>query len=816
MAFSPMPQSNDITMRVEGGIRGWYRAGQWIPLMVSVDSANVTVDGHLQARIQSNSTTAAQFETTYKTPFTIAQGDSKRVFLYVSLDNFTRNVQVELVDRSGRVVVSADTALQQLDYDDLLYAVITDSVTGAPDVSRETVGRGNSQQVNWRLDDIPPSADALRSVDVLVFTDVDTSVMSTDQQTALRQWVASGGHLMVTGGNNWQRTTSGLMDLLPTIPQETVTLADVRPLAGFLYRDDADLHEETLAVDSEPLPNASVLADTRGVPLIVRGAYGGGTVDFLAVDGSAEPLRSWNDFPLLWHELALSAPSRASWTHGIERFDIGQDAVSNVTGFDLPSVLQLLGFLLVYIALIGPINYFALRFVGRRELAWVTIPSLIVVFTLFAYFTGFSVRGDAVSVNQISVVQVWDGVETARVDGLIGILSPRRTTYDVRIGNALNLRTLPNTGGLESLSEVTIAEGSDYIAEDIPVDAAIMTSFATSGAIPRPAFSGDAQWTLRGAGVNSRLDGQFTNGLAIPLEDAVVIAGDSYYDLGTIEAGDTAEFSFSVALQSPSRKTLGSRVDPNRPVQMSYYTANYDPSDRNLCSYTTGPRSIYKLVLGRKSIPCVGGTDDEGRRLRRRALLMSAINNEIDRNAGRENSVYIMGWSEDPILQIEINKTSQEDDGTVLYIYEIPTTLDLLNNRRVSLPAGMFTWTMIERDEAGRIEPNPDLSFFLSGGQAAAVRFTPMADVPLIQVEQIEVILEGFGTLEGEIVLQLWNWEDETWQEIPFSTPNQSRFIIEDQAFVGPQNAIQVLVAAESERTYQQINRLAVSLRGTG
>jgi hypothetical protein len=40
------------------------------------------------------------------------------------------------------------------------------------------------------------------------------------------------------------------------------------------------------------------------------------------------------------------------------------------------------------------VNYFLLMLVGRREFAWFTIPLLIVVFSVFGYFTGFSVRGD--------------------------------------------------------------------------------------------------------------------------------------------------------------------------------------------------------------------------------------------------------------------------------------------------------------------------------------------------------------------------------------------------------------------------------------
>ena len=47
----------------------------------------------------------------------------------------------------------------------------------------------------------------------------------------------------------------------------------------------------------------------------------------------------------------------------------------------LPDVLPIIGFLLIYIALMGPLNYVILNRLNRREWAWVTIPLLIAVFS---------------------------------------------------------------------------------------------------------------------------------------------------------------------------------------------------------------------------------------------------------------------------------------------------------------------------------------------------------------------------------------------------------------------------------------------------
>jgi hypothetical protein len=814
LAFSPLPQSNDVVMQVEAGVGGWYRGGQWIPLQVLVESQTTTIEGHLRVRVDRSSGAAVQFETTYSTPFTIAEGGSKRVFLYASLDDFSREVQVELVDQRGRVVTSQQTQIQQLDYADILYVVVTDSPTGVLDVAQHPIGRGDSYRVRWRIPDIPPKADALAAIDTLVFTDVDTGELSADQRQAIAGWVASGGHLVVTGGTNWQRTTSGLSDLLPTVPTETITLDTIAALGKFLRRPDEALEIETLVTANTPYEDALVLLRAEDTPLLVRGRYGNGTVDFTAFDATTEPLRSWDDLPYLWQELEFSMDSRPSWSYGIERFDLARDAASNVTGFDLPSVLQLLAFLFAYIALMGPLNYLFLNAIGRREFAWFTIPILIVAFTAFAYFTGFSVRGDDVTVNQVSMIQIWDGVEYARVDGVVGILAPRRTSYDVIMQDGLSLRTMPNVDETLGANQITIVEGEQYLAEDIPVDAAIMTSFATSGYIDAPLLAGQATWTLVGGEIGSTLEGEVTNGLDVTLEDAIILANDAFYQLGDLVVGASESFQFILPLDQPQRLTLGSRVDPTHPVLTPGYYRTRSLSE--LCYMSDGINVVYTSLMSGQDLQCFGGVDDDKLRLRRRAQLLAAVNNEIDRAGGRSSHVYLLGWSENPPLDVEMPNTGQELDGSVLYIYEIPTTIQYAMPQQATIPAGFFTWSLIEQDVVNRLpEVNPDLSFQLIGEQGVAIRFTPLDNISLAEVAELTIQVDW--RLGGEALrLALWNWEIQTWEDIEFVEPEQTEFIIRDPvAYLGPQNAVQVLVESNSGTAYQSVDGIAVAMRGT-
>lgn len=818
VASRPAPQSDDgLTMTVRPAIGGWYRYGQWIPLQIEVESVDRTVEGRLQVRVTDVSATAGnQPETTYRIPFTISSGGSKRVFLYISVNNFERNVQIELLDNNENIVLSQRESIRQINPQDVLYAVVTESSTGIVDVSRRNIGYGLNYQANWQPEDIPPKADALRSIDVMVFSDADTGQLTPEQQQAIQEWVIGGGHLIVTGGTNWQRTTAGLLEILPAEPTETQTIEDLSALGIYLGQATEDLDTETLVAANTPKAGADVLLEIDDVPFIVRRFEGAGTVDFLAADTSIDPLRSWDGTDTLWYEMVISGRARPSWTFGTERFNEAGDAVSNVTGFNLPSVIQLTLFLMAYIGLIGPLNYMVLNAIGRRELAWFTIPLFIVVFTITAYYTGFSLRGDDVTVNQVSMVQVWPNQEQARVDGSIGILSPRRTTYDVTLGDGLSLRTLPDNTNTVGANQIDITEAENYVAEDIPVDAAILTTFASSGFINAPQFDGQATWQIGRQDFGATVTGSVTNNLDVALEDAVVVAYNTAYEIGSLEAGETAEFAIELTLDAPGRLPLGNRVDASRPVLYPNYNYQYNNNGVS-CYITGGPNAIYDTLMQGEDFSCYGGGDEEDRRIRRRALLITAMNNEIDRNAGRDNRVYLMGWVEEtPLITVEVSNTDQIADGTTLYIYEVPTNVTFNTPTRFAvIPPGMMTWTLVESDLPNRyIGVNPDTSFLLPAGQGVAFRFTPMPEVELQEVNRIQLNILWRYQNTG-VKVAIWNWQEQTWDELEIEVDYQEQFIIEETAkYLGPGDAVQVLVEAAADSTTQNIDKISVTLRG--
>ncbi|MGV2438047.1 MAG UNVERIFIED_CONTAM: hypothetical protein LVT10_26810 [Anaerolineae bacterium] len=82
-----------------------------------------------------------------------------------------------------------------------------------------------------------------------------------------------------------------------------------------------------------------------------------------------------------------------NWTYGLVAVNHATQAAEIIPGVKLlPSIWGICGFVLLYVAMIGPVNYLVVRRLKRAELAWLTIPLLIVVFSLLSYVFGGRIR----------------------------------------------------------------------------------------------------------------------------------------------------------------------------------------------------------------------------------------------------------------------------------------------------------------------------------------------------------------------------------------------------------------------------------------
>src|SRR5205823_4888186 len=101
----------------------------------------------------------------------------------------------------------------------------------------------------------------------------------------------------------------------------------------------------------------------------------------------------------------------------------------DLPGLQLPNAWLIGGFLLLYIIIMGPVNFIVLRRLRRTELAWITIPALVVIFSAVAYATALGSKGGEIVAIRANAINTAEGLEQATLAQHFGVYSPRRTTY---------------------------------------------------------------------------------------------------------------------------------------------------------------------------------------------------------------------------------------------------------------------------------------------------------------------------------------------------------------------------------------------------
>jgi len=181
------------------------------------------------------------------------------------------------------------------------------------------LGRGRTMKLDPPF---PHSAEQLQGYSLLVLADVDVEALGFAGRRLVKDFVASGGSLLVLGGfysfgrGNVQR--SFIEDLLPVQVQQTF---DLRPLPrpGVLQPAREGFFPTGLTWDREPLclwahrlkikPDADVLVEAGGHPFLLTGTYGQGRIAICTGSVLGIPPEGgvafweWEDWPQLLTEV---------------------------------------------------------------------------------------------------------------------------------------------------------------------------------------------------------------------------------------------------------------------------------------------------------------------------------------------------------------------------------------------------------------------------------------------------------------------------------------------------------------------------------
>lgn len=739
-----------ISLTAQAGFDGFYKDGLWIPVTVTVANNGPAIEGQVQITIGNN----LSGEIHYTSPIALPTQSNKQVTLYVLPPNPVSSFAIELLDEDQQVVAGVQSNLLiPITTSGLLYGVVSDEHPALDFLENVTGTRPDAQVALLDIEQLPEAGPAWNAIDILVMTNVDTGRLTPNQLVALKNWLALGGQLVITGGNNWQATTAGLADLLPVTVNGSQAINDLPSLSDFAATPF--LTPGPYLVATSTLQSGELLLHENNLPLLVSQPQGQGSVYFLALDPGAAPLLNWPGQPTLWNEVVNQLPIHPLWATGPQNGYSAHEAVTTLPNLRLPSVIALVFFLLFYTLVIGPLNYFVINRLNRRELAWLTIPAIVLFFTVLAYLTGFALRGNKIIVNQIAFAYGQIGGEPVRVNSVVGLYSPKRATYNMMLPeNALIRPFAGNVGSLIGYGNLgAVSYGEGVTLERVRVDVSSMETFIAESYRPGPAISGRVTLNLDPA-VNA-IEIHLQNNSQSLLEDVGILVGNDYFRIGHLQPGESSTTTESLNTSSTS-----------------YYSntgLSYDEVF-NTYAYADDPKIFPRYQL-----------------------LESLVNYSYSSyipSINPSGTALLFAWSSDPQLDIQLNEKDFNNIATTLYLLEMPTER-LADSRGII----QLSDSVIQREVLNYqgVYDTSLINFYMPVGWLE-IEFKPWETFANLQLDSLSIALLPPDYLTSPQIIpevKLWHWQESRWVTVPDVTWGE--FTITNPAdYVDPNNTIRL------------------------
>ena len=738
-----------LQMQASAALGGHFKYGEWLPVWVSLENNGPEL--HVEARVLVTGSLRA---TTYAQPVSLPTGSRKRVPVYVLPNNFSRELQVQLVDAEGKVLLVRTAAVQpQANVTFLVGLVASERGALSLIAAAEPPGSKRSKVlIDLSIDELPERVEGLHSLDVLILNDVDTSALTTGQRRALEAWVRRGGRLVIGGGAGARSTVSGLPEaLLPVVPRRETELDALPGLAAYVSEQgsvDEPVHRSPL----RPGPflaaagdrvEGQTLAEQGGLPLVSRRTAGDGSVSFVALDLAHAPFDAWAGTVPFWQRLIMvgaAYPQDLPVDVSARQMRSNQMiyALSNLPALALPSVRGLGILLMAYILLVGPINYLVLRWRKRLHWAWVTIPALTLAFSGGAFGLGYALRGTDLILNQIAIVTAQpDG--TARVDSYIGLFSPTRQSYEIEVrGESLLSAVNPEydpfgQSGEGATSEVRFVQGNPGWVRGMTVNQWSMQTFMAEGTWPDLGrVTSDLQF------VADELVGTVRNETDRSLQDVAIVFGTQFQRLGNLAPG--AEAQVGLALPAESSQVFGPPV--------SYLLFEKEISNPGP---TGPPRDVQLKQQILESALHSGG-------------MYSPISSFMPKGGGSVQGLTLLAWLDDAPPEVRVaNQQPMQRTTALLYM---PLTYRLPEAGMVSVPAGFVPGRILAMPvEGGSCGVAGMLSVYIHRGEATFEFEMPPAARP-IEVEHLSLSLRSDGGWQQAPRVALYDWSEKAWREL--------------------------------------------------
>ena len=662
VGYPPGPHNAAPDEAMLGNRPPMFKAGAWTPIFIDVQNTgryDPTTDG--PGIVSVDVADSDDTLNTYSAPLPqFDEGGSASVILYTRPGSHYADITVRVQAKGRDICAPRQTSYSGLDANTLLYLALGSRLPGLKTPggpsSPQPMGTASRAEVGLitRIVELPTLWFGYGSADVVILATSDRDFISglvSDQagrRAALAEWVRRGGKLIVVRRQE-PRSICRHAELLALLPM-TVEGPYVAPEATLKWIDGGGTADESTLANSDgkpveftklsPRPDRSARVLMEGPtpsPLVVQGPYGLGRVTLVAFDPDARPMRGWKSEANFWEQLLRgSGPGLATTQMGGQLGNFGgryggdqaDEALLNYVkrldqfeGVPVISFGWVALFILLYILVVGPLDYLFLKKVVKRlELTWITFPTVVLAVSAGAYFTAYHLKGSDLRINRIDVVDYDYQTKQAFGRSYLSIFSPRIQKYTIGFGpsegwagapdDATAASTVVSWFGTPKVGRQSFFRHSYEYARNaegllnVPINVWSTKGFQGEWVAPLDKDKSPFLYSVMHPPTQpGAIAGTVTNNLPADLEDAILIYKGSVINLGTmlpgvakvVSAGEPKPFRQWVQTGEESIPEIGDvpRVNPgvtntSGPAQRLDISVLFHEAARSPTDYNNG------------------------------------------------------------------------------------------------------------------------------------------------------------------------------------------------------------------------------------
>jgi hypothetical protein len=498
------------------GFDGIVPEGSWFPVVCEIKNDGPSFTGYIE--LNGGDYNKGQ---TRQIKVELPTGTLKR--LVIPVFSTTRGYStwdVQLFDERGKVRAEQTglRARRQLAKEVPLMGALTRTAGGTPMIRSVMSTQTEAQPAAARLlpQIFPDNPLVLEGMNSLYLNSEIAPELTANQVNALVRWLHAGGHLVVgveqiTDVNS----TRWLKELFPCELKDMRGLSSHPELQEWLKRntwptnfhysarspynlpgrrappptmaaasspftdlpDDFNFETNQLQVATGEVLDGQVEVASGDTPLIVSANRGRGRITVLMFSPEREPVRSWKNLQTLWARLA-EIPG--AWYVSADFNPMGGWSSDGIFGAMIDTrqvhklpIAWLLFLLLIYLVVIGPLDQFWLKRIGKPMLTWITFPCYVVIFSLVIYFIGYKLRAGETEWNELHLVDVLANGDHAELRGRTysSVYSPANQRYLLEARE--KYATLRGEfvggwgGGAQSSEKATVIQDGDSFKAEI-------------------------------------------------------------------------------------------------------------------------------------------------------------------------------------------------------------------------------------------------------------------------------------------------------------------------------------------------------------